>query len=100
MRCYCTSLDSSVKFHGKGALLDIGTAIEPSFRSPNGNLIMTKLPRAIKIWTQDGVCRKTIERKRPVQSVTWMPHGEGKSMQMCPGRKIAELSIYDSLLIC
>ena len=58
-----------------------GAAINPSFRSPSGNLIMTKLPRAIKIWTQDGVCRKTIERCCPVQSITWLPHGEGKLFQ-------------------
>ena len=51
---------------------------KPSFRSPSGSLIMTKLPRAVKIWTQDGVCRKTIKRDCPVQSVTWLPHGEGE----------------------
>jgi hypothetical protein len=51
---------------------------KPSFRSPSGSLIMTKLPRTIKIWSQDGVCRKTIERDCPVQSVTWLPHGEGE----------------------
>ena len=56
----------------------MGIVVEPPFRSPNGNFIMTKLPRAIKIWTQDGVCRRTIERGCPVQSVTWMPHGEGE----------------------
>jgi len=49
-----------------------------SLRSPSGNLIMTKLPRSVKIWTQDGVCRKTIERDCPVQSVTWLPQGEGE----------------------
>ena len=39
---------------------------------------MTKLPRAVKIWTHDGVCRKTIERYRPVQSIAWLPTGGGK----------------------
>ena len=58
-----------------------GTMIKPSFRSPSGNLIMTKLPRTVKIWTQDGVCRKTIERYCPVQSITWLPNGEGKLAQ-------------------
>jgi len=51
---------------------------------------MTKLPRAIKIWTQDGVCRKTIERYCPVQSMTWMPDGEGKSARVRVERQINE----------
>jgi hypothetical protein len=31
----------------------------------------------MKIWTQDGVCRKTIDRRRIVGSVTWLQTGEG-----------------------
>jgi hypothetical protein len=88
-------MDSSVKLRGKGSLLNMGNMIEPSLRSPSGNLIMTKLPRAIKIWTQDGVCRKTIERKRPVQSVAWMPQGEGKPVWTCSEWKIDGLNIHD-----
>jgi hypothetical protein len=48
-----------------------------SLRSPNGSLLMTKLGRGMKIWTQDGVCKKTIDRKTAVQSVTWLENGEG-----------------------
>ncbi|EIN08602.1 hypothetical protein PUNSTDRAFT_88042 [Punctularia strigosozonata HHB-11173 SS5] len=44
--------------------------------SPNGNSLLTRMTRGIKIWTDDGVCRKTIDRKRNVQSITWFPGGE------------------------
>ncbi|KAF9233428.1 hypothetical protein BU15DRAFT_53925 [Melanogaster broomeanus] len=54
--------------------------------SPFGNLLLTKLNRVIKMWTEasiitpirraDGVCRKTIDRHCAVQAVTWIPSGE------------------------
>ena len=75
----CTPLDSLARLRGKCVPLESRHHDKPTFRSPSGSLIMTKLPRAIKIWTQDGVCRKTIERSCPVQSIAWLPHGEGKS---------------------
>ncbi|KAG0696113.1 hypothetical protein DFH29DRAFT_1004842 [Suillus ampliporus] len=46
--------------------------------SPVGVLLLTRLNRAIKIWTEDGVCRKTIERQHHVQSIAWLPGGEGE----------------------
>ncbi|KAF8888546.1 hypothetical protein BD779DRAFT_1439978 [Infundibulicybe gibba] len=64
--------------------------------SPTGNLLLTKLGRGIKVWTaevrnsnnqyrkfnqshlcpQDGVCKKTIDRRAFVESITWFPGGE------------------------
>ncbi|EPQ52299.1 WD40 repeat-like protein [Gloeophyllum trabeum ATCC 11539] len=44
--------------------------------SPTGHLLLTKLNRSVKIWTQDGVCRKTIDRHRAIHSVAWFPGGE------------------------
>ncbi|KAI0760480.1 WD40 repeat-like protein [Fomes fomentarius] len=44
--------------------------------SPSGNLLLTKLGRGVKMWTEDGVCRKTIDRRKNVQSITWFPDGE------------------------
>ncbi|KZV65333.1 WD40 repeat-like protein [Peniophora sp. CONT] len=44
--------------------------------SPGGNLLLTKLNRSIKVWTETGVCTRTIERGTTVQSITWMPGGE------------------------
>ena len=68
---------------------------KPSLRSPSGSLIMTKLPRSVKIWTQDGVCRKTINRDCQVQSVTWLPQGEGKLTDRGPGKQIDESGSHD-----
>jgi len=93
-------------FVGKGAPSESRCHVKPPPRSPSGNLIITKLPRAIKIWTQDGVCRKTIERFCPVQSITWLPHGEGKfTQQTLEGRLVnqyprpAFLSIEESSIV-
>ncbi|KZT00504.1 WD40 repeat-like protein [Laetiporus sulphureus 93-53] len=44
--------------------------------SPNGSTLLTKLNRGVKVWTEDGVCKKTIDRRRTVQSVAWLPAGE------------------------
>lgn len=32
---------------------------------------------ALFLSVQDGVCRKTINRRRAVESITWFPGGEG-----------------------
>lgn len=31
-----------------------------------------------RVRVQDGVCKRTIDRRRNVQSITWMPGGEGQ----------------------
>ncbi|TCD66908.1 hypothetical protein EIP91_000747 [Steccherinum ochraceum] len=44
--------------------------------SPSGNTLLTKLGRGVKLWTEEGVCKRTIDRKQSVHSVAWMPGGE------------------------
>ncbi|KAI0783765.1 WD40 repeat-like protein [Abortiporus biennis] len=44
--------------------------------SPNGTTLLTKLNRGVKLWTEEGVCKKTIDRKKGVQSVAWLPGGD------------------------
>lgn len=71
-----------------------------SFRSPNGRILLTKLARSIKVWAsevslneamlqkymliellfakiQEGVCKKTIDRKTSVESIGWFPDEKG-----------------------
>ncbi|CAE6415966.1 unnamed protein product [Rhizoctonia solani] len=46
--------------------------------SPNGEQLLTKQIKSIKVWSpKTGVCEKTIDRKRTVQAITWMPKGSG-----------------------
>lgn len=66
-------------------------------RSPDGKLLLTKMNKGIRVWTevgdelstvwyqlinalnfQDGVCKKTINRPRSVESIVWCPGGEGQ----------------------
>ncbi|CAA7264399.1 unnamed protein product [Cyclocybe aegerita] len=45
--------------------------------SPNGNILLTKMARGIKVWTaEDGVCKKTINRNTSVEAITWCPSGD------------------------
>ncbi|KAF9530279.1 hypothetical protein CPB83DRAFT_851296 [Crepidotus variabilis] len=55
--------------------------------SPNGKLLLTKMPRGVKVWTaEEGVCKKTIMRNTSIEAITWCPNGE------------AFLSIEDSIV--
>ncbi|KAF8599354.1 WD40 repeat-like protein [Ceratobasidium sp. AG-I] len=46
--------------------------------SPSGDQLLTKQLKAVQVWdTKTGVCKKTIDRKRNVQSIAWMPKGSG-----------------------
>ncbi|KIJ12052.1 hypothetical protein PAXINDRAFT_181666 [Paxillus involutus ATCC 200175] len=45
--------------------------------SPNSRALLTRFTRGIKLWSEDGVCRQTIDRGRTVNSVVWLPNGQG-----------------------
>jgi len=45
--------------------------------SPSGKILLTKMARGIKVWsTENGVCRRTIDRNTPIELVTWFPTGD------------------------
>ncbi|CAK5261896.1 unnamed protein product [Mycena citricolor] len=44
--------------------------------SDTGNMLLTKLIRGVKVWSQDGVCQKTIDRRINVESIAWFPGSE------------------------
>ncbi|KAG2030418.1 quinon protein alcohol dehydrogenase-like superfamily [Suillus americanus] len=64
--------------------------------SPVGVLLLTRLNRAIKIWTEDGVCRKTIERHHHVQSIAWLPGGE--AFLSVEGSEVVKLDLNGNVL--
>ncbi|KAG2156855.1 WD40-repeat-containing domain protein [Suillus bovinus] len=64
--------------------------------SPVGVLLLTRLNRAIKVWTEDGVCRKTIERHQYVQSITWLPGGE--AFLSVEGSEVVKLDLNGNVL--
>ncbi|KAF9220004.1 WD40 repeat-like protein [Gyrodon lividus] len=45
--------------------------------SPNGRALLTRFTRGIKMWSEDGVCKQTIDRGKTVNSVVWLPSGQG-----------------------
>lgn len=64
--------------------------------SPSGNILLTKLNRAIKVWTAAGVCTKTIDRHRVVQSVCWLPGGE--AFMSVEGGDVTKLDLTGKVL--
>ncbi|CAE6538493.1 unnamed protein product [Rhizoctonia solani] len=45
--------------------------------SPNGDRLLTRASKDIKIWNLWGVCQSTIPREKAIQAVYWMPNGNG-----------------------
>ncbi|QRW04758.1 hypothetical protein RhiLY_03757 [Ceratobasidium sp. AG-Ba] len=46
--------------------------------SPSGDQLLTKQIKTVKVWDpKTGVCKRNIDRKRNVQSITWLPKGSG-----------------------
>ncbi|KAG6901760.1 hypothetical protein C0995_008235 [Termitomyces sp. Mi166 len=90
---------TSVVFRVEDPLLSHRILAHPA-GCPTGNLLLTKFSRGVKVWTsevgicvgsnsqsnadlstrhllfsQEGVCRKTIDRKTNVESIAWFPDG-------------------------
>ncbi|TFK38127.1 WD40-repeat-containing domain protein [Crucibulum laeve] len=65
--------------------------------SPNGKILLTKLPRGMKIWTaKDGVCKKTVDRRTPVESMAWCPGGE--AFLSVEGSYVTKLDLNGNIL--
>ncbi|EGO03920.1 hypothetical protein SERLA73DRAFT_102269 [Serpula lacrymans var. lacrymans S7.3] len=65
--------------------------------SPTGHLLLTKLNRGIKVWTEEGVCKKTIDRHRAVQSIAWLPGGEEAFLSV-EGSEVIKLDLDGKVL--
>ncbi|RDB27816.1 hypothetical protein Hypma_002286 [Hypsizygus marmoreus] len=65
--------------------------------SPTGNMLLTKLARGIKVWTaEEGVCKKTIDRKTNVESIAWFP--DGKTFISVEGSDVTKLDLTGKIL--
>ncbi|KAI0296480.1 hypothetical protein BC826DRAFT_1005402 [Russula brevipes] len=64
--------------------------------SPGGNFLLTKLTRSVQVWTEAGVCSKTIDRYRSVQSICWMPGGE--AFMSVEGGDVTKLDLTGKVL--
>ncbi|KAJ7691790.1 hypothetical protein B0H17DRAFT_1062666 [Mycena rosella] len=64
--------------------------------SDTGNMLLTKLNRGMKVWTEDGVCQKTIDRQTNVESVTWFPGSE--AFLSVEGSTVTKLDLRGNIL--
>ncbi|KAF8141847.1 WD40-repeat-containing domain protein [Boletus edulis] len=64
--------------------------------SPNGRILLTRLTRAVKVWSEDGVCKKTIDRQNTVQSVIWLPTGD--AFLSVEGSEVVKLDLHGKVL--
>ncbi|KIK34707.1 hypothetical protein CY34DRAFT_97477, partial [Suillus luteus UH-Slu-Lm8-n1] len=44
--------------------------------SATGMILLTRLTRRIKVWTEDGLCKRTIDQPHSVSYIAWLPNGE------------------------
>ncbi|KAJ7104489.1 WD40 repeat-like protein [Mycena belliarum] len=64
--------------------------------SDTGNMLLTKLNRGMKVWTEDGVCQRTIDRQTNVESVTWFPGGQ--AFLSVEGSTVTKLDLRGNIL--
>ncbi|KAF7336808.1 Catabolite degradation [Mycena venus] len=64
--------------------------------SDTGNMLLTKLIRGMKVWTEDGICQKTIDRQTNVESITWFPGSQ--SFLSVEGNTVTQLDLRGSIL--
>ncbi|KAL0959814.1 hypothetical protein HGRIS_011496 [Hohenbuehelia grisea] len=64
--------------------------------SPNGNFLLTKMRDGIKVWTEDGVCKRTIFRFTPIEAITWCPDGE--TFMSVEGSDVVKLDLKGTIL--
>ncbi|KAJ7223731.1 quinon protein alcohol dehydrogenase-like superfamily [Mycena haematopus] len=64
--------------------------------SDTGNMLLTKLIRGMKVWTEDGVCQKTIDRQTNVESITWFPGSQ--AFLSVEGNTVTKLDLRGNIL--
>ncbi|KAF9031656.1 WD40 repeat-like protein [Hymenopellis radicata] len=64
--------------------------------SPSGHLLLTKLNKSVKVWTEDGVCQRTIDRPVAIESITWLPGGDG--FLSVEGTLVAKLDLKGNVM--
>ncbi|KAI9465719.1 WD40 repeat-like protein [Lactarius psammicola] len=64
--------------------------------SPSGTLLLTKLARSIRLWTDIGICRQTIDRNTSIHSVRWLPGSE--AFMSVEGTQIVKLDLTGRVL--
>ncbi|KAJ7461797.1 WD40 repeat-like protein [Mycena galericulata] len=64
--------------------------------SDTGNILLTKLNRGMKVWTEDGVCQRTIDRETNVESITWFPGGQ--AFLSVEGNTVTKLDLHGNIL--
>ncbi|KAJ6595621.1 WD40 repeat-like protein [Mycena vulgaris] len=64
--------------------------------SDTGNMLLTKLIRGMKVWTEDGVCQKTIDRQTNVESITWFPGSQ--AFLSVEGSTVTKLDLRGNIL--
>ncbi|PVG01424.1 WD40 repeat-like protein [Serendipita vermifera] len=59
--------------------------------SPNGNWLITRWANGMAIWSENGIRRKNIPRRRHVHTVTWFPNRQ--AFLSVEGSQISELDL-------
>lgn len=84
------------QFEGHRVLAHVQGFVSQVAWSPSGDLLLTKLNRVVKVWTEEGVFRRSINRKASIQAVTWLPSGD--AFMTVEGSRIVKLDLNGKVL--
>ncbi|KAI6019824.1 WD40-repeat-containing domain protein [Pisolithus orientalis] len=84
------------QFEGHRVLAHVQGFVSQIAWSPSGDLLLTKFNRVVKVWTEEGACRRSINRKASIQAVTWLPSGD--AFMSVEGNKVIKLDLSGKVL--
>ncbi|KAG1752309.1 uncharacterized protein EDB91DRAFT_1101781 [Suillus paluster] len=65
--------------------------------SASGTILLTRLTRGLKVWTEDGLCKRTIDRPHSVSSIAWLPASETQFFSV-EGSDVFKLDVQGRVL--
>ncbi|KAG1895019.1 uncharacterized protein F5891DRAFT_1254189 [Suillus fuscotomentosus] len=67
---------SQESFSTRAVLVHVRGFIGQVAWSATGTILLTRLTRGIKVWTEDGLSKRTIDRPHSVSSIAWLPNSD------------------------
>ncbi|GJE95705.1 WD40 repeat domain-containing protein [Phanerochaete sordida] len=64
--------------------------------SPDGRQVLTRTGREVQIWTEDGACKRKIDRATTLQAIAWLPGGD--AFLAAEGAYITKLDLVGKVL--
>ncbi|KAG2136417.1 WD40-repeat-containing domain protein [Suillus clintonianus] len=84
-------------FQNQAVLVHVRGFIGQVAWSASGTILLTRLTRGIKVWTEEGLCKRTIDRPHSVSSIAWLPGSETQFFSV-EGSDVFKLDVQGKVL--